>query len=84
MLNCLLKCHLIGSGVTLPEFPDDGYPDVPEMEPLKSKLAHFMSLWLRMESAVTETPLVLVTDFEIEGQTPEMLLNQSILAMERK
>ncbi|XP_053155672.1 adenylate kinase 9 isoform X5 [Hemicordylus capensis] len=70
-------------GVKLPEFPEDGFPDVPEIEPLKNKLTQFMHQWQKLEPAVTESPLVQIADLELEGQTTEMLYNQSILAMEQ-
>ncbi|KAH0622209.1 hypothetical protein JD844_024317 [Phrynosoma platyrhinos] len=71
-------------GVKLPEYPEDGFPDVAEIEPLKKKIIQFMLSWQKFETAAGETPLVHTAELEIEGQTPEMLLNQSILAMESK
>ncbi|XP_048348870.1 adenylate kinase 9 isoform X3 [Sphaerodactylus townsendi] len=70
-------------GIKLPEFPEDGFPDVLEMEPLKNKISHFMNLWQKLEPVVTEAPLVQIADIEIEGQTPEMLLDTSDRAMKR-
>lgn len=82
--NCHFNCNLICSGVKLPEFPEDGFPDVPEIEPIKAQINAFMHQWQKLETAVAETPLVQVAELEIEGQTPEMLLHECVLAMERK
>ncbi|XP_077158489.1 adenylate kinase 9 isoform X2 [Paroedura picta] len=70
-------------GIKLPEFPLDSFPDVPEMEPLRNKITHFMNLWQKFEPVVAEAPLVQVADIEIEGQTPEMLLDLCDRAMKR-
>ncbi|XP_054857615.1 adenylate kinase 9 isoform X2 [Eublepharis macularius] len=70
-------------GIKLPEFPEDGFPDGPEMEPLKNKISLFMNLWQKLEAVVAEAPLVQIADIEIEGQTPEMLLDLCDRAMKR-
>nr|XP_056712755.1 adenylate kinase 9 [Euleptes europaea] len=70
-------------GIELPEFPEDGFPDVPEMEPLKNKISFFMNLWQKFELVISEAPLVQVADIEIEGQTPKMLLELCDRAMKR-
>ncbi|XP_060093981.1 adenylate kinase 9 [Heteronotia binoei] len=70
-------------GIKLPEFPEDAFPDVPEMEPLRNKISHFMNLWQKLEPFIAETPLVQVADIEIEGQSPEVLLDLCDRAMKR-
>ncbi|KAL8186360.1 UNVERIFIED_CONTAM: hypothetical protein K2H54_069244, partial [Gekko kuhli] len=67
--------------IKLPEFPEDGFPDVPEMEPLRNKISLFMNLWQKLEPVVVEAPLVQVVDIEIEGQTQEMLFDLCDRAM---
>ncbi|XP_067402684.1 adenylate kinase 9 [Emydura macquarii macquarii] len=69
--------------IMLPEFPEDGFPDVPEIEPLKEKIKLFMHAWQILESGINESSLVQTTVLEIAGQTPEMLLNQIVLIMEK-
>nr|XP_034965151.1 adenylate kinase 9 isoform X3 [Zootoca vivipara] len=70
-------------GVRLPEYPEDAFPDVVEMEPLKSKIIQFLHEWQRTEAAISESPLVQVSELEIEGQTLQMLLDQTIQSMEQ-
>ncbi|XP_042310178.1 adenylate kinase 9 isoform X2 [Sceloporus undulatus] len=70
-------------GVKMPEYPEDGFPDVVEIEPLKKKIIQFMLSWQKMEAAIAETPLVQTVELETEEQTPDMLFNRSILAMEK-
>lgn len=68
----------------MPEYPEDGFPDEIEIEPFRNKASQFQNNWQKLESHVAETPLVQITELEIDGQTPEMLLNKSIQAMQRK
>ncbi|NWY00617.1 KAD9 kinase, partial [Nothoprocta ornata] len=69
--------------VTLPEFPEDGFPDVPEMKVVKRKIDLFMHDWQTVESAISDSPLVQVAVLEIAEQSPENLLDQIVLAMEK-
>lgn len=68
----------------MPEYPEDGFPDVGEMEPIKNKLTEFQNNWQKLESHIAESLLVQITELEIDGQTPEMLLNKTLQAMRRK
>ncbi|KAL7987849.1 hypothetical protein Chor_006768 [Crotalus horridus] len=70
-------------GVTMPEYPEDGFPDVVEMDPFKNKVSQFQNNWQKLESHVAESPLVQITELEIDGQTPEMLLNKNMQAMQQ-
>ncbi|KAG8123953.1 hypothetical protein E2320_019386, partial [Naja naja] len=70
-------------GVTMPEYPEGGFPDVAEIEPFKNKLTQFQNNWQKLESQVSESPLVQITELEIDGQTPEKLLNKSVQAMQQ-
>ncbi|XP_039207110.1 adenylate kinase 9 isoform X2 [Crotalus tigris] len=70
-------------GVTMPEYPEDGFPDVVEMDPFKNKVSQFQNNWQKLESHVAESPLVQITELEIDGQTPEMLLNKIMQAMQQ-
>uniref|UniRef100_A0ABM5G8U0 Adenylate kinase 9 isoform X3 n=1 Tax=Pogona vitticeps TaxID=103695 RepID=A0ABM5G8U0_9SAUR len=79
----ILKSIASELGITFPEYPEDGFPDVAEMEPLKNKVLQFTQRWQKMEATLAESPLVQIAELEIEGQTAQMLLNQSILAMEQ-
>uniref|UniRef100_A0A8D0GJC1 Adenylate kinase 9 n=1 Tax=Sphenodon punctatus TaxID=8508 RepID=A0A8D0GJC1_SPHPU len=76
------KSNLICSEITLPEFPEDGFPDVPEMDPIKEKVNLFMHDLQTLESAINELPLAQTAILEIAGRTPETLLNQTVQIME--
>ncbi|XP_043860892.1 adenylate kinase 9 [Dromiciops gliroides] len=67
----------------LPEYPEDGYPDVPEMEPMKDLLKNFTNNWKALEVLAVDSPLVHILNLEIAGKTPESLLHQVVEAMDR-
>ncbi|XP_039770688.1 adenylate kinase 9 isoform X2 [Ornithorhynchus anatinus] len=69
--------------ITLPEYAEDGYPEVPEMEPIKEKIAAFTNEWQQLEAVVTESPWIQMLNLEIAGRTPEELLQPVIDAMEK-
>ncbi|XP_054555070.1 adenylate kinase 9-like isoform X3 [Talpa occidentalis] len=68
--------------VELPEFPEDAYPDVPEMEPFKDHLQSFVSSWSLMEAAVTES-FIQILNLEIAHKSPEELFQKVIETMEK-
>ncbi|KAM5282916.1 adenylate kinase 9 isoform 2-T2 [Hipposideros larvatus] len=68
--------------VVLPEFPEDAYPDVPEMEPIKEKIKSFSFVWKSLEKIITEFSTQIV-DLEIAGKTPEQLLQKVVETMEK-
>ncbi|XP_030303821.1 adenylate kinase 9 [Calypte anna] len=68
--------------IMLPEFEDNEFIDLPEMEIIKNKISLFMNDWQTVESEIHRSSLVQVAVLEIAEQTPESLLNQSVLAME--
>ncbi|XP_059032871.1 adenylate kinase 9 isoform X7 [Mustela lutreola] len=68
--------------VVLPEFPEDAYPDVPEMEPIKEKIKHFNYIWKQLEGTIKES-LVHILNLEIADKTPEELLQKVVETMER-
>ncbi|ETE69947.1 Adenylate kinase domain-containing protein 1, partial [Ophiophagus hannah] len=65
------------------QYPEGGFPDVVEIEPFKNKLTQFQSNWQKLESHVAESPVVQITELEIDGQTPEKLLSKSVQAMQQ-
>ncbi|NXI49140.1 KAD9 kinase, partial [Chloroceryle aenea] len=67
--------------ITLPEFTEDDLPDIPEMEIIKRNIELFTADWQTVESEIKQSSLVLV--LEIAEQTPESLLNQTVLVMEK-
>ncbi|XP_052637200.1 adenylate kinase 9-like isoform X5 [Harpia harpyja] len=69
--------------IVLPEFAEDDFPDIPEMEIIKRKIDLFMHDWQTVESEIKQSPLVQVVVLEIAEQTPESLLNQTVLVMEK-
>uniref|UniRef100_A0A8C3FGM5 Adenylate kinase 9 n=2 Tax=Chrysemys picta bellii TaxID=8478 RepID=A0A8C3FGM5_CHRPI len=82
-MHFLLKIILICSEIMLPEFPEDGFPDVPEIEPFKEKIKLFMHDWQILEPGINDSSLIQTAVLEIAGQTPETLLNQIVLVMEK-
>ncbi|NXD80017.1 KAD9 kinase, partial [Halcyon senegalensis] len=70
-----------GEKITLPEFTEDDLPDIPEMEIIKRNIDLFMDDWQTVESEIKQSSLVVV--LEIAEQTPESLLNQTVLVMEK-
>ncbi|KAF1515886.1 Adenylate kinase 9, partial [Eudyptes sclateri] len=72
-----------GEKIILPEFAEDDFPDVPEMEIIKRKIDLFMHEWQTVESEIKQSSLVQVVVLEIAEQTPESLLNQTMLVMEK-
>ncbi|CAB1435475.1 unnamed protein product [Pleuronectes platessa] len=65
--------------VTLPDHWELGYPDGPEMKDYKLQLQQFVSEWKQMQSALTAGNSVL----EIDGKSPEDLLHEIVLHMEK-
>ncbi|XP_050927825.1 LOW QUALITY PROTEIN: adenylate kinase 9 [Lates calcarifer] len=65
--------------VTLPDHWEFGYPDGPEMNDYKLQLQQFMSEWEQMQSALSVAHSVL----EIDGKSPEDLLQEMVLQMEK-
>ncbi|NXI45901.1 KAD9 kinase, partial [Galbula dea] len=72
-----------GEKMVLPEFTEDDFPAVPEMDLFKRKIDLVMHDWQAVESAIKQSPLVQVVVLEIAKQTPESLLNQIVLVMEK-
>ncbi|NXK21781.1 KAD9 kinase, partial [Arenaria interpres] len=72
-----------GEKVILPGFSEDDFPDIPEMEIIKEKIDLFMHDWQTVASEIKQSPLVQVVVLEIAEQTPESLLNQTVLVMEK-
>ncbi|NXG57113.1 KAD9 kinase, partial [Hemiprocne comata] len=69
--------------VIVPEFAEDDFLDLPEMETIKKKINLFMLDWQTVESEIKMSSLVQVVVLEIAEQTPESLLNQTVLVMEK-
>ncbi|XP_068933174.1 adenylate kinase 9 [Petaurus breviceps papuanus] len=67
----------------LPEYPEDSYPDVPEMEPMKELLKNFTNNWKALEVLVADLPLVHILNLEIAEKTPEYLLQRVAEAMDK-
>ena len=58
---------------------ESGYPDGPEMDGFKQHLKLFVMDWEGMETSITGVYSVL----EIAGKSPEELLNEMVLQMEK-
>ncbi|NWR71023.1 KAD9 kinase, partial [Centropus unirufus] len=72
-----------GEEIILPEFAEGDFPDLPEMETIKKKIDLFMHDWKAVETEIKQSPQVQVVVLEIAEQTPETLLNQIVLVMEK-
>ncbi|NWT67467.1 KAD9 kinase, partial [Prunella himalayana] len=66
-----------------PEFAEDGFPDTEEMKTIKMKIDLFMNDWENMESEIRNSSQIQVVVLEIAEQTPESLLDQIVLVMEK-
>ncbi|XP_024898225.1 adenylate kinase 9 isoform X4 [Pteropus alecto] len=77
-----LETKLSETEVVLPEFPEDAYPDVPEMDPIKEKIKSFSYIWKYLEMAIVES-FVQVLNLEIADKTPEQLLQKVVETMEK-
>ncbi|NWS15940.1 KAD9 kinase, partial [Pachyramphus minor] len=69
--------------ITLPKFAEDAFPDTQEMDTIKKKIELFKRDWQTVESEIKNSSLVQVVVLEIAEQTPESLLNQTVLIMEK-
>ncbi|NXM80718.1 KAD9 kinase, partial [Oenanthe oenanthe] len=72
-----------GEKIMQPVFAEDGIPDTEEMKTIKEKIDLFMNDWKKVESEIKESSQVRVVVLEIAEQTPESLLNQTVLVMEK-
>lgn len=71
------------SEVVLPEFPEDTYPDVPEMELLKDEMKNYEAKWKNLELVINDS-FFPIFKLEIAGQTPEELFQKAVETMESK
>ncbi|NWX58891.1 KAD9 kinase, partial [Promerops cafer] len=72
-----------GKKIMQPEFAEDVFPDTEEMKTIKMKIDLFMDDWEKVESEIMKSSQVQVVVLEIAEQTPESLLNQTVLVMEK-
>ncbi|XP_064454051.1 adenylate kinase 9 isoform X6 [Mirounga angustirostris] len=77
-----LETKELSETVVLPEFPEDAYPDVPEMEPIKEKIKRFNYMWKHLESTINES-FIQILNLEIADKTPEELLQKVVETMEK-
>ncbi|XP_006157047.1 adenylate kinase 9 [Tupaia chinensis] len=68
--------------VVLPEFAEDAYPDVPEMDPLKEKINYFNIMWKQLEIIMSDSFLQIL-NLEIANKTPKELLQKVVDTMEK-
>ncbi|NXH25066.1 KAD9 kinase, partial [Myiagra hebetior] len=71
------------NGEKQPDFTEHGFPDTEEMKTIKKKIDLFRNDWKTLESAIKKSSQVQVVVLEIAEQTPESLLNQTVLVMEK-
>ncbi|XP_060046846.1 adenylate kinase 9 [Erinaceus europaeus] len=77
-----LKTENVFETVALPDFAEDAYPDVPEMDPFKEIVKHFVSSWKQLEISIIDS-MTQVLKLEIADRTPEELLQRVIETMEK-
>ncbi|KFO26908.1 Adenylate kinase domain-containing protein 1 [Fukomys damarensis] len=70
------------ASVVLPEFAEDAYPDVPEMEPFKKKIDSFKITWKQLESLISDA-FIQILNLEIADRTPKELLHKVVETMEK-
>ncbi|KAM5256541.1 LOW QUALITY PROTEIN: adenylate kinase 9 [Ctenodactylus gundi] len=68
--------------VVLPEFPEDAYPDVPEMESFKEKIDSFRTTWKQLELLFNDY-FIHILNLEISNKTPKELLQKVVETMEK-
>ncbi|XP_021097664.1 adenylate kinase 9 isoform X2 [Heterocephalus glaber] len=68
--------------VVLPKFPEDAYPDVPEMEPFKEKIDSFKITWKQLESLISDSSIQIL-NLETGNRTPKELLQKVVDTMEK-
>ncbi|NXT65095.1 KAD9 kinase, partial [Chaetops frenatus] len=73
-----------GEKIMQPEFAEDGFPYIEEMKTMKDIINLFINDWKKVESEIKKSSQVQVVVLEIAEQTPESLLNQTLLIMESK
>ncbi|XP_073531941.1 adenylate kinase 9 isoform X1 [Phyllobates terribilis] len=69
--------------IVLPAVPEGGYPDVPEIDPLKQLINTFNEEWQLLEPVFADTTSVNVAFLEVADKSPEMLLHEAVTSMER-
>ncbi|KAM5165186.1 adenylate kinase 9 [Mantella aurantiaca] len=69
--------------IALPEVPEGEFPDVPEMEPLKTLIIKFNEEWHFLEPVFSDTSLLNVTHLEMANKSPETLLQEAVISMEK-
>ncbi|NWW04138.1 KAD9 kinase, partial [Oreocharis arfaki] len=72
-----------GERIMQPKFAEDGFPDTEKIKTIKKKINIFRNDWKTVESAIKKSSGVQVVVLEIAEQTPESLLNQTVLVMEK-
>ncbi|XP_049754582.1 adenylate kinase 9 isoform X10 [Elephas maximus indicus] len=78
-----LETEKLSETVMLPEYPEDAYPDVPEMEPLKESIRQFTLSWKQLEVSLNDLTFIQILNLEIAGKTPEELLQKVVETMEK-
>ncbi|KAL1770118.1 adenylate kinase 9, partial [Sigmodon hispidus] len=74
MFSPLLSCQH--------EFPQDAYPNVLEMEPLKEELNNYNLMWKNLEQMITDNMIQILT-LDISNKTPKELLQKVVDTMEK-
>ncbi|CAH6778255.1 Ak9 [Phodopus roborovskii] len=78
----ILESEEVTETVVLPEFPDDAYPNVSEMEPLKEELNNYLLMWKHLEQMITDN-LIQILTLDISNKTPKELLQKVIETMQK-
>ncbi|XP_005372594.1 PREDICTED: adenylate kinase 9 isoform X3 [Chinchilla lanigera] len=78
-----LETEELHETVVLPEFPEDAYPDVPEMKPFKENIDSFKSTWKQLESVINESSIQIL-NLEIANKTPAELLQKVVETMQKQ
>ncbi|XP_060229270.1 adenylate kinase 9 [Meriones unguiculatus] len=68
--------------VLLPEFPEDGYPNVPEMDTLREELNNYLGMWKTLETHIIDS-FIQILALDITNKTAKDLFQKVVNTMER-
>nr|XP_020032489.1 adenylate kinase 9 [Castor canadensis] len=77
-----VETEQVSETVVLPEFPEDAYPDVPEMESFKENINTYTLMWKQLELIFNDS-FIQTLHLEIADRTPKELLQKVFDTMEK-
>ncbi|KAM4866420.1 adenylate kinase 9 isoform 2-T5 [Thomomys bottae] len=80
--DALGSSEVTHQSAVLPEFPEDAYPDVPEMESFKENINNYIASWKILELTLNESAIPIL-NLEIVNKTPEEIFQKVVDTMEK-